>query len=358
MPHKSPAQLTLVAMLAFLCASLPLNAQAGAQPSERHNWWGDIDGYLNQQALVTLEAVKQALKQYPPQLPEPIERRMALIMIDGVLHDADAPKRAPVQQFLHSRVEAALSDIEATRVKEGAQIWKLYNHGFVVRTPAVTIGFDLVRGYSAGAEGFALADDILRRLVRQCDALFMSHRHPDHIDEFVAQAFLDEGKPVVAPPQIWAGRPIHARLTHLDREAHTLQRLTVQDGKRELGVVVYPGHQGPETENNVTLVLTPGGMSFCQTGDQSNSEDFAWIDQVGARHRVDVLMPNCWTRDIVRLARGFDPELIITGHENELGHTIDHREPYWLTYSRLRRSTYPLLVMTWGESYHYRPKPR
>ena len=60
------------------------------------------------------------------------------------------------------------------------------------------------------------------------------------------------------------------------------------------------------------------------------------------------------------------PELVITGHENEMGHAIDHREPYWLTYqrkvgsdrfggSRLIGYDVPLLVMTWGEAYHYRP---
>ena len=108
--------------------------------------------------------------------------------------------------------------------------------------------------------------------------------------------------------------------------------------------------------NNVTLVRSPEGLIFCHTGDQSNEDDFSWIDKVGDQYEVDVLIPNCWTTDISRAARGFDPELIITGHENELGHSIDHREPFWLTYDRLSRTSYPFLVMTWGESYHYLPK--
>ena len=108
--------------------------------------------------------------------------------------------------------------------------------------------------------------------------------------------------------------------------------------------------------NNVTLVRSPEGLAFCHTGDQSNEDDFSWIDEIGDQYEVDVLMPNCWTTDIGRAARGFDPELIITGHENELGHSIDHREPFWLTYDRLSRTSYPFLVMTWGESYHYLPK--
>jgi len=323
--------------------------------------------FLNQQAHALLGLVNETLVAYPPQQPEPEVRRLALLMLDGVLHDVYAPYRPPVQQFFHTRMDQALGEIETTSVDEGARIWKLYNHGFVVRTATVTIGFDLIRGHSVRAEGFALEDDIMARVVRQCDALFISHRHGDHADEWVAQAFIDQGKPVVAPPEIWVGKPIHSKITHFKREAHTLHPLPVQNGLHELRVVLYPGHQGDNIQNNVTLVFTPEGMSFSQTGDQSNSDDFEWIDQVGQHHRVDVLMPNCWTTDIVRMILGFNPVVVITGHENEMGHTIDHREPYWLTYQRKVGSdrfggsrtvgySRPLVLMTWGESFHYLPR--
>jgi len=324
------------------------------------------NAFLNQQARALLALANETFTTHPPQQPEPAERRMALLLLDGVLHDVYAPQRPPVQAFFHSRLEHAVSGIETTTVDEGARIWKLYNHGFFVRTATVTVGFDLVRGHSARAEGFALDNEVMDRIVRQCDALFISHRHRDHADEWVAQAFIDQGKPVVAPPEVWAGRPIHAHITHLKREAHTLQALPVQHGKHELRVVVYPGHQGTDIQNNVPLVFTPEGLSFAHTGDQSNGgRDFDWIDQVGKHHRVDVFLPNCWTTDIVRTIRGFDPALVITGHENEMGHTIDHREPYWLTYqrkigsdrfggSRLVGYTQPMVLMTWGESFHYR----
>jgi len=353
-----------------VCITGTLSAQSGIQSriqasqtiepqfTERMDWWGDIDGFLNQQAQVILELTNEALDRFPPQLPEPIERRMALLMLDGILHDVDAPRRPPVQEFLHYRLKGALNEIENISVDEGAMIWKLYNHGWIVRTATVTIGFDLVRGNLMRVEGFGVANEVLEGIARQCDVLFVSHLHDDHADEWVAQAFLKQGKPVVAPPEVWDGKPSHSQITHLKREAHTLQSLPIQNGKRELKVVIYPGHQGTDVQNNVTLVFTPEGMSFSQTGDQSNNGDFAWIDDVGKHHRVDVLMPNCWSPDIVRLARGFDPELISTGHENEMGHTIDHREPNWLTYRRLRQSNYPIPLMTWGEKFHYKPNEK
>ena len=51
------------------------------------------------------------------------------------------------------------------------------------------------------------------------------------------------------------------------------------------------------------------------------------------------------------------------GHEIEMGHTVWDRLPYWgddaylgLNYAELKKSKYPVVVTTWGESYHYLPK--
>jgi hypothetical protein len=59
-----------------------------------------------------------------------------------------------------------------------------------------------------------------------------------------------------------------------------------------------------------------------------------------------------------RVVRGVDPELLIPGHENEMGHQIDHREEYTQDYERMFGLNYPYVVMTWGESYLYTKQPR
>ena len=320
--------------------------------------------FMDNQAKALLNQANKVFLVNPPSWPEPSARRSALMLLDGVFHDVYAPQRAPVQLFFKTRMEEAIQEIEQAEIVNGARIWKLYNHGFVIRTKTVTIGFDLTRGESVHAEGFMINDDLMDRLIKQCDVLFISHYHGDHAQEWVAQSFIRKGKPVVAPSEVWKSKPIHTSITHLERIPHVLQTLPVQGGKQVLKVVVYPGHQGTDIENNVSLVVTPEGLSFSQMGDQSNQDDFKWIDEVGKNHAVDVLMPNCWTTDIVRVANGFKPTLIITGHENEMGHSIDHREPYWLTYQRREGSDRfggsnkvgydtPLILMTWGESYHY-----
>ncbi len=321
--------------------------------------------FINNQAEALLSQANEVLSNYPPNWPEPAARRSALLLLDGVFHDVYAPQRPPVQLFFKTRMRKAVEEIEQTEITNGARIWKLYDHGFVIRTKTATLGFDLIRGKSAHAEGFLISEDYMDRLIKQCDVLFISHYHGDHAEEWVAQSFIDLGKPVVAPPEVWKDKSINKFITHLERVPHTVQTLPVQGGKQILEVIVYPGHQGENIDNNVSLVKTPEGLSFSHMGDQSNSGDFEWIDEVGNNHAVDVLMPNCWTTDIARVAKGFNPVLIITGHENEMGHTIDHREPYWLTYQRKEGSDRfggsseigydtPLILMTWGESYHYK----
>ena len=352
-PRSQPTVFIFPRVVIAVACSVSSFAQTWPVSAEPLDWWDNIDGFLNAQHGHSLSTVSSALEAFPPTLKEPLERRMALLMLDNVLHEQDAAKRPTVQSFFHSRIRTALKEIKGARVSDGARIWKLYNHGFIIRTSSVTFAFDLVRAHSARADGFALSDDLMRDLVAECEALFISHRHGDHADEFVAEEFIRSGKPVVAPPEVWANKPIHDKLTHLDRDADLVQLLPIDGGAKTLRVINFPGHQGERIQNNVPLVITPEDLSFAQTGNQSNDDDFSWIDLVGHEHKVDVLFPNCWTPNITRMIKGFDPSLVITGHENEMGHTIDHREPHWLTYVRLGVTATPYIVMTWGESYHY-----
>jgi L-ascorbate metabolism protein UlaG (beta-lactamase superfamily) len=348
--------LAAVLLFSHLLDGLELRATDPA-PLPTKNYWGDTNRFLDQQAIALLGAVQEVLAQSPPTLPEPAQRRPALLLLDAVLHEADAPKRAPVQEFFHRRMAQAALEMEQTRVESGAVIWKLYDHAFVVRTRTVTLAFDVTRAHSARVAGFALPDALAARLVTPCDALFISHRHGDHADDWVAQQFISQGKPVVAPSELWSGDPFHEKLQHLSSNPSETHALPVQKGERTLQVVVLPGHQGTDLVNQVVWVRTPDGLSFCHLGDQSNTGDFSWLDRLADHGPLDILFPNCWTPDPLRVVRGAKPALVIPGHENELGHSIDHREPYWLTYERFAGSPAPCIVMTWGETFRYPGRP-
>ncbi len=333
--------------------NLPKNPVTSRNIDPLKTYWGDTDQFLDRQSQAALDIVQALLKQFPPSMDEPLERQAAMVLLDTVLHDEKAPHRPPVREFFHDRMHLLIRDLEETRIDSGAAIWKLYDHGFIVRTASATLLFDFTRAYSADDKQFAIPDEMAYKILEQCDMLFITHRHGDHADPWVAETFLGLGKPVVAPVSVFPEEEFHPQITHLERAAQISHALGLP-GKVAVAVTVFPGHQGEEMENNVYLVTTPEGLTFVHTGDQSNETDFSWIDGIADSHRIDVLFPNCWTTDIKRMAEGVSPRLIITGHENELGHTIDHREPNWLTYDRLQEVKTPYILMTWGEKYHYR----
>lgn len=342
--------------LMFLCIGMSSFGESTAPSEGRPDWWGDIPGFLNEQHSHSLSVVESLLRQYPPTLEPSAERRAAFLLLDNVLHDPEAGNRKAVQAFLAERTKVVCTALKETQVTNGARIWKLYNDGFVVRTPSATIAFDIITGKHVGNGSFILPEALVEDFARQCDALFISHLHEDHADLQVVQAFLRNNKPVSVPEGLWKDQPFGDRLVRLKREAETEQAIPIRDGDDRLSVINYPGHQGEMVLNNVVLVTTPDGLTFAQTGDQSNNDDFAWIDGVGEKHRVDVLMPNCWAPELPRMIAGFRPSLVIPGHQNELDHTIDHREPYWLDPVRLGKEVSRTVILAWGESYEYIPQ--
>ncbi len=302
------------------------------------------------------------LENYPPGLTEHPLRRAALIRLDDILHIESAPRMDLVQAYYRRRMERVVAEIENTRVTEGLHVWKLYNMGFMVRSPRVTLAFDLVPGPpDKSIPGFAMEEALLKRLARQADILFLSHAHSDHSHPLVAGLFLELGKPVLAPEGLWASVPgISGKLNYPRRAADVRHNVSVGgvDPRQTLEVIAYPGHQGERPINNFYLVTTPDGYTIAHTGDQWGSEgpggDFDWITQIGRDHQVDVLLPNCWGNALGRTIRGVHPQLVLPGHENEMAHTVDHREDYTQTYNRLAESNYPAIVMAWGEGFRYR----
>ncbi|MBN1247977.1 MAG: hypothetical protein JXC32_09995, partial [Anaerolineae bacterium] len=299
----------------------------------------------------TLAWVDDALNQHPPAWPEPAMRRQALFMLDEPLHVLSAPLEPCLNDFLNRRIARAVAEIEGEVVTHGMTLWKLYNHGFIVKTPELTIGFDLHRG---PFDTFQIDAALFDRILHLTQALFISHAHSDHADATAIPRMVALGRPVIVPPGLFDGDPLENQVTTPERHWKIENHLTL--GGADLSYRIYPGHQGSELLNNVVLVTLPGGLSVMHTGDQSNWEDFrVWIDRVHTQAEVDVLLPNCWSTDLPRLIRGVAPRLVITGHENEMSHPVDHREAFSKTYGHIVDEQTPVLVMAWGERYHYDP---
>ncbi|MEA2062244.1 MAG: hypothetical protein U9P14_00975 [Gemmatimonadota bacterium] len=320
-------------------ACLPAAGAKQSESAEDFSLPGEVTGQREAWVNSSLAWVEETLTENTPGNGNPALRKLALTTLDDPLHLVDAPRMKAVGCFFHRMIGRALDRIETEQVTSAAVVWKLYNHAFVIRTSGHTFAYDIFRG----VEEVSMTEEQLGRLADVLEVLFISHFHRDHADYGFAELMVERGKKVVVPEDLWRDKPI----------ADSLVRVPGGTAGEVAGIkfIAFDGHQGMDIPNNVYLV-TADGFSVMQTGDQSNREDFdRWIDGLGEKHHVDVLLPNCWTTDLPRMIREVNPRVVITGHENELGHTVDHRESFTKTYRHLRQVEHPYIVMGWGERF-------
>jgi len=340
---------------------IPKGKSAGAPPSlafiPEPDWVAPIYVYA-----------EDLLRQNPPAFPPPQGRQDALMLLDGPLHLEMADRFKSTYDFLIRRMTRAIESIENAKVEQGARIWRLYNHGFVVKTPSVTIGFDIIRGWDSRdnpGSCIGISPELSSRLLSRIDVLSVSHFHGDHFDKELIRLFLEQKKPVILPPDAASQLPPNP-LILVPRKADdpvptekdpgkppAFTLLNFQNGKN-LEYAVYPGHQGADALNNITLFRTPENLTFLHTGDQSGDLDWTWIDRVKDCQKVDVIMVNCWTSNIWRMIQGVNPNGILTGHEVEMRHTPDHREAFWRSFQIFRDQTGTAVqILFWGEDVLY-----
>lgn len=314
-------------------------------------FWQDKDGIIKAQTELTLELVNEIISSDPPSVDAPSNtRKAALYLLDQIFHDTRNDGSPIVSAFLDARMRWVIEDLN-TPLDSGMKVYKLYNDGWIVRTPQVTIGWDIYRGRKlTDADRRMMSDSIAAALADACDIMFLTHNHADHVDPYVVKCFTDRGKPVVAPDEILAD---NTSVTHTRRDSTWSETFVAANGAT-LPATVIPGHQD-HLQNNIYVVTTPDGYKVCSTGDQWLAEDRDMILGVGEYiDGVDVFMPICWAADLAAMCEAFGARVVLTGHENELGHhSIDHREAYWLSYNKLEDFPIPNSLMTWGECFHY-----
>jgi L-ascorbate metabolism protein UlaG (beta-lactamase superfamily) len=313
---------------------------------EKSAFWGNSEAYLNKQAFRMFDLIDLALTENPPTIGSSMVRKLALYNLDVMLHETKYDNSEPFYSFLFSRINKVITDLSEP-VNEGIKIYKVYNDGFIARTGSVTIAFDIVRGICNGKT--LIPDSLVRQIVDYCDVLFITHNHNDHADPVVAEMFIKAGKPVVGPTNLWED---NKNILHLRSEKVINKQLKLGKNQKTHQVRIFPGNQD-ELMNNIYVVTTEEKKTIVHIGDQYNKEDMTWITNIKKEiPQPDVLVVNCWTYEMNGLVEGFNPKLVITGHENEMGHTIDHREAFWLSFQKMEQINKDYLVMGWGEWFH------
>lgn len=311
---------------------------------EKLHYWRDGETYLQDQASLTFEKAYQVLAAHPPGPDVGDERKLALLALDILLHDNRLDNGTAFMSYMKNTTDNLLSELQKAKpTGNEVRFFRFYNHGFIVKTPTVTIGIDLVRG--GNAEKPFINDTLMRSITEQCDILFITHAHEDHTDISVIKMFCEQGKNVIVPEEI---RKDMTPLLRVVRGNDVIRETIHLPAKNtSLTVCVYPGHQ-ENVLNNVYMITLPEGQTIMHTGDQDFSDDL--IAKVAA-DKIDVLLVQCWMMPMEKFVSGIKPALVICGHENEMQHSIDHREAYWLTFRRMSEVKVPYVIMAWGESY-------
>ena len=333
-------------LLALISSTIIASAQQ--KSAEPVAFWGKEDAYLLKQASHMFNLVDEALTENPPVVGAPMARKLALYNLDAMLHEVKYDNTEPFFNFIDSRIGKVIEDMKSP-VKRGVKIYKIYNDGFVVRTKSANIAFDVVRGACKGQQ--LLSDEQVDAIVDKCDVLFLSHNHGDHVDKYVVNRFIEAGKPVIAASEIL---PDLEGVTHYRSESEILDKMVKLKSGEELLVKIFPGHQSPMM-CNIYVVTTPDKYTVAHTGDQYDKNDMEWIAEIKEKApKIDALMINCWSYQIAEAIKGFDPRYVLSGHENEMGHTIDHREAFWLTFQKLEPVQHDYVVMSWGEWFSFK----
>ena len=95
-------------------------------------------------------------------------------------------KSDSILYFYRTAFERVLDGVKSSTVENGtAQIWLLYNMGYIIKTPSGCFGIDISHRW---AEEFA----------PYLDFLCVTHKHSDHYSNNLIQAMYDLDKPVLS----------------------------------------------------------------------------------------------------------------------------------------------------------------
>ncbi len=285
------------------------------------------------------------------------ERKEALFLIDAITHDPK-PHNSAIKEFFFNRYKKSLESIKATNVDSGVVVWNVYNMAYIVKSKDIIIAFDLVLLPDCMIKEGEMEEHkkVLSEMVNLCDILFVSHNHEDHYDNYVAQEFLSQNKPVIAEDHIFIDKDFYNKITHVTRNGKEIH-FSVPGVEKKLALRIYPGHQAIAADaamnDNFAVVTLPNNITIAHSGDQSWGPDFSWLDTMKNDVNIDILMVNTWTADPDRLVKGLNPKVILPGHVNEMDHTILGRVPYWKSYKVWKNSEAKTIQLFWGESFIY-----
>jgi len=281
--------------------------------------------------------IYETLMEQRPQTGNSLIRYKAITTIDQIILGGYPPLDPGTTEFMRSLVTKAMQDIRNEIVNEGATVWQIYNHGFVVKTSSVCFGIDL---YNYNHHSYFKSTELAPLL----DAVFVTHEHHDHFSPVLITEMNRLGKPVVGPAEV--------NIIGLSEIMHAGEQKNIAS----LIVKAHFGlHSVPALQYEIT---TPEGIKILHTGDNQTSETIPEIPD------VNILLLNAWvnesgnTSHIYGARKAIEkvkPDVCLPGHILELGHLgggyiVPYSDVFKVPETGLSSD---FCVLAWGERYHF-----
>lgn len=155
--------------------------------------------------LDDLKALAAVLDANPPSFRVNPARRDALLRVGEFLERAirpgcpfDATKTDAVWHLIQPRLAHALAEARGADLgRREVVLWQMYNHGVIVNTGGVLIGFDIIP--MPQAFGWEELPGWTDTIAGALDLLIVTHHHGDHYRKALVRSCLAMGKPVILP---------------------------------------------------------------------------------------------------------------------------------------------------------------
>ena len=299
-----------------------------------YRWIGDTYALVKKLEKMQGPVVDQGKSDFTSML-----RRYTLMMVDFPLHVNDKnPSMNPIekQEYMISRdkylvgsCKQAIKWLKKTSPAKGEiAIYKVYNMGYIFKTSERAIGIDL-RWWGSKADA--------RKLAKNLDVLFTTHPHGDHYSIDMLESMIECRKTIVLTKDLLP-------------KVKSPQKVLLWEDRTEpldvkgIKVRCFAGNQGKDIPCNV-YHLQFDGWTIVHNGDNSDRPRDRRISELEA---PDIVVAATWNtfqviQEAAQASVGAEdkPMLFLPAHENEVGHTIDHRESYREAYSMESRFSSP-----------------
>lgn len=300
------------------------------------------------------------------------DRRRALMLLDYPLHvDNFAANTPPAESeafeksvlaYARRAIARVLREVREAKVAPGSlRAWHVYNMSYVLKGSEHTVLIDFTSYPFSRTEG-SWTDADWQALAEIGDVLVITHPHRDHTSFPLMKRMRALGKPLVLPC---------AMTNRMDRSEfyEPGEGVVVLDTDHLEPVEVagvkfrnFMGFQGNVPCNTYQIEID--GIRVADNGDNSPKEREWGLAKCPP---TDIIISSTWSwvTNIVTAcaaAPGFQPEraVFLPSHDNELMHTVPHRESYREMYTSPARLGCPnfawprVFPLAFGESFTFR----